>query len=211
MFERYTEAARRSVFFARYEASQFGSKYIEAEHLLLGLLRESADVYRPLFQSPDAPEAIRKEYDERLPRLPAVSTSVDLPLSHQARRALAYAAEEAERLGHMHIGVEHLMLGMMREAGSVAEATLRRHGMTLEALRAAANQTASQAEIPGPAGLPRRLVVTAGRPDLHRLLATLEPDRLQAAAVVLEALTKGEATISVVSPDGNFEFKFGQR
>lgn len=34
MFERYTEKARRVVFFARYEASQFGSPYIETEHLL---------------------------------------------------------------------------------------------------------------------------------------------------------------------------------
>ena len=35
MFERYTEKARRVIFFARYEASQFGSPYIETEHLLL--------------------------------------------------------------------------------------------------------------------------------------------------------------------------------
>ena len=40
MFERYTEKARRVIFFARYEASQFGSPYIETEHLLLGLLRD---------------------------------------------------------------------------------------------------------------------------------------------------------------------------
>ena len=40
MFERYTEKARRVIFFARYEASQYGSPYIETEHLLLGLLRE---------------------------------------------------------------------------------------------------------------------------------------------------------------------------
>ncbi len=40
MFERYTEKARRTIFFARYEASQFGSPYIEVEHLLLGLMRE---------------------------------------------------------------------------------------------------------------------------------------------------------------------------
>src|SRR5947208_420739 len=40
MFGRYTESARRAIFFARYEASVFGSKAIESEHLLLGLLRE---------------------------------------------------------------------------------------------------------------------------------------------------------------------------
>jgi hypothetical protein len=40
MFERYTEKARRVVLFARYEASQYGSPYIETEHVLLGLMRE---------------------------------------------------------------------------------------------------------------------------------------------------------------------------
>jgi ATP-dependent Clp protease ATP-binding subunit ClpC len=40
MFERYTEKARRSIFFGRYEASELGSPYFETEHLLLGLLRE---------------------------------------------------------------------------------------------------------------------------------------------------------------------------
>ena len=40
MFERYTERARRVLFFARYEASQLGSISIETEHLLLGLIRE---------------------------------------------------------------------------------------------------------------------------------------------------------------------------
>ena len=40
MFARYTEEARRVIFFARHEASQSGSPYIETEHLLLGLLRE---------------------------------------------------------------------------------------------------------------------------------------------------------------------------
>ena len=41
MFERYTERARRVIFFARYEASQLGSRTIETEHLLLGLIREN--------------------------------------------------------------------------------------------------------------------------------------------------------------------------
>jgi ATP-dependent Clp protease ATP-binding subunit ClpC len=42
MFERYTEKARRAVFFARYEASQYGNPSIETEHLLPGLYRETA-------------------------------------------------------------------------------------------------------------------------------------------------------------------------
>jgi len=37
MVERYTEKARRAIFFARQEASNFGSPFMETEHLLLGL------------------------------------------------------------------------------------------------------------------------------------------------------------------------------
>lgn len=40
MFERYTEKARRVIFFARYEASQLGALAIEDDHILLGVLRE---------------------------------------------------------------------------------------------------------------------------------------------------------------------------
>jgi ATP-dependent Clp protease ATP-binding subunit ClpA len=48
MFERFTEKARRTVFFARYEASQLGSQEITSEHLLLGLLRDDKAVLRHL-------------------------------------------------------------------------------------------------------------------------------------------------------------------
>jgi ATP-dependent Clp protease ATP-binding subunit ClpC len=44
MFERYTEKARRVIFFARHEAGRYGSLQIESEHLLLGLLRDSQPV-----------------------------------------------------------------------------------------------------------------------------------------------------------------------
>lgn len=44
MFERYTESARRMLFFARYEATQQGSLSMETEHLLLGLAREPGGV-----------------------------------------------------------------------------------------------------------------------------------------------------------------------
>ena len=53
MFERYTEGARRTIFFARYEASQIGSAYIETEHLLLGLLREDKALFHRLLPDLD--------------------------------------------------------------------------------------------------------------------------------------------------------------
>src|SRR5439155_7747459 len=105
MFERFTEKARRTIFFARYEASQFGSHAIEPAHLLLGLLRED----RTLLLGIDV-EAVRKELETIYPPGEKVSTSIDLPISPGGQKTFAYAAEEAERLGNKHIGTEHILL-----------------------------------------------------------------------------------------------------
>lgn len=120
MFERYTEKARRVIFFARYEASQFGSPYIKAEHLLLGLLREDKALTNRFLRGDDEVEAIRKQVEEHTTIREKISTSVDLPVSEEAKRVLIYAAEEAERLSHKHIGTEHLLLGLLREETSFA-------------------------------------------------------------------------------------------
>src|SRR5271169_4273171 len=103
MFERYTEKARRVIFFARYEASQFGSPYIEAEHLLLGLLREDTALAGRMARSPLSPRDVRRRIDEELPHGASISTSVDMPLSAPAKAVLVAAAEEAESLGNKHI------------------------------------------------------------------------------------------------------------
>jgi ATP-dependent Clp protease ATP-binding subunit ClpC len=98
VFEKYTERARRVVFFARYEASDFGSEYIETEHLLLGTLREDRALWVRLLKAPLTAQSIREQVERQLPRREKISTSVDLPLSRECKRVLAHAAEEAERL-----------------------------------------------------------------------------------------------------------------
>lgn len=133
MFERYTEKARRAIFFARYEASQYGSPFIETEHLLLGLLRENRELVRLLTSG--SGESIRKQIDAHTIVREKVSTSVDLPPSNESKRVLTYGAEEAERLGHRHIGTEHLFLGLFRETGCFAAEILRERGLALDQLR----------------------------------------------------------------------------
>ncbi len=60
---------------------------------------------------------------------------VDLPLSEEAGRALASAAEEADQLGHRLIGPAHLLLGLLREGRSLAAELLEGHGVRLERVR----------------------------------------------------------------------------
>ncbi len=135
MFERYTEKARRVIFFARYEASQFGSPYIETEHLLLGLLREDKALTNRFLRSHASVESIRKQIEGHTTIREKVSTSVDLPLSNECKRVLAYAAEEAERLSHKHIGTEHLLLGLLREEKCFAAEILHERGLRLSSIR----------------------------------------------------------------------------
>ena len=135
MFERYTEKARRVIFFGRYEASQFGSPYIEAEHLLLGLLREDKALSNRFLRGHDEVEAIRKQVEDHTIVREKVSTSVDLPVSERAKRVLIYAAEEAEQLLHKHIGTEHLLLGLLRAKDCLAAEILNQHGVHLSAVR----------------------------------------------------------------------------
>jgi ATP-dependent Clp protease ATP-binding subunit ClpC len=99
VFERYTEKARRVIFFARYEASEYGSAYIETQHLLLGLLREAPETIK--FLGPNSIAAdIRSEIEALIPPRERIAISVEVPLTDESKKILKLAWEEAQRLGH---------------------------------------------------------------------------------------------------------------
>ena len=135
MFERFTEKARRAVFFARYEASQHGTPYIETPSLLLGILREDKDLMgRLLPTGADGLLLLTADVDALFPELSGkIAMSVDLPLSRVAKLALNYAAEESERRHHKAIEPLHLLWGLLT-AGGPETACLVSHGITLDAV-----------------------------------------------------------------------------
>jgi hypothetical protein len=135
MFERYTEKARRIVFFARYEASEFGSPTIETEHLLLGILREDKALANHFLPSNHSVASIRQKIRALTPLRDKISTSVDLPLSHESKRVLAYSAEESDKLKQRHIGPEHMLLGLLREEKSLAANLLQERGLSIARVR----------------------------------------------------------------------------
>jgi quinol monooxygenase YgiN len=138
MFERYTERARRVLFFARYEASQLGSASIGSEHLLLGLLRDGG---APGFSAQAFARAgldytaARDELARATAGDAKIATSVEMPFHTSARVALEAAAHEADGLKHAHIGTEHLLLALLHESGTVVARILDRAGLRLQAAR----------------------------------------------------------------------------
>jgi ATP-dependent Clp protease ATP-binding subunit ClpC len=115
MFERFTEQARRVLFFAREEASQLGSIHIDTEHLLLGLIRDGKGLTNRLFaDAGTALDDIRHEVLRRIPARSKTSASQEIPFSAAAQRVLQHSAEQADRLLHDYLGTEHLLLGLLR-------------------------------------------------------------------------------------------------
>lgn len=135
MFERYTEKARRVIFFARYEASHYGSHTIESEHLLLGLLREDQALTTWFLGKGRVGTEIRAEIESRVSPGERFSFSEEVPLSAESRSILDLAADEADRLAHRHIGTEHMLLGILRVEDSLAARILFRRGLKPEKIR----------------------------------------------------------------------------
>jgi ATP-dependent Clp protease ATP-binding subunit ClpC len=135
MFERYSEPARRVIFYSRYMAHQFGSPEIETEHLLLGLLRADMVLARRFLGSPWAAEKVWQEIELSTPVRAPTPGARDLPLSGTAKRVLFLAAEEADQLPSKRIRTEHLLLGLLRDEKCVAAVLLRERGLGLASTR----------------------------------------------------------------------------
>ena len=140
MFEKFTEKARRVMFFARYEASQFGAESIGSGHLLLGLLRESEKTSTQLLERMSVqPSALRERLIAALTpkdrKITPSSTSIDIPMEEEVKRILQHATSESAKLNHKHVGAEHLLLGMLKEEASLAGRLLKEAGADLIAAK----------------------------------------------------------------------------
>jgi ATP-dependent Clp protease ATP-binding subunit ClpC len=118
------------VFFARYEASGFGCQQIESEHLLLGILREQPELALRLLKTPQKVESIREKIEKHYVKRESISTSVDLPVSAECKRAFDQAHQESQRREQKHIGPEHLLHGIYMEEASFGAKILRACGVT---------------------------------------------------------------------------------
>jgi len=137
MFERYTERSRRVIFFARYEALQYGSPAIAPEHLLLGLMREDKTIAARYFPGRRGVtvDSVRREIEDRIVVRDRIPQSTELLLSAETKRILFYASEEGRALKSRQIGQEHLLLGMAREERSIAAEILFQLGFRPQDVR----------------------------------------------------------------------------
>src|SRR5713226_6395442 len=134
--DNFTPEARRSVFFAHATARQLGSETIEGVHLLLGLARENTELVNRFLSSSVTESTFQSGITNR------ASTSgiapeelVNIPFSSESKRVFSLAAEEAIRMSLQRVGIEHLLLGLLREENSVAARMLRERGADVARIR----------------------------------------------------------------------------
>jgi|YNPNPStandDraft_1061719.scaffolds.fasta_scaffold02324_5 ATP-dependent Clp protease ATP-binding subunit ClpC len=135
MWQRFTERARRVVFFAQEEAGKLGENYVSTEHLLLGLVRENDSVAARILDKMGVSLArIRSEVERQVSRGDG-RLGQDMQLTPRAKRVIDLAYDEARSLNNNYIGTEHLLLGLIREGEGMAARVLQRLGVDLERTR----------------------------------------------------------------------------
>jgi tetratricopeptide (TPR) repeat protein len=132
MFERYTESARQTIHLAKWEASRLGSKEIEPELILLGLLVDQA-IMNDEFLSGGTQE-LRAEILSSLPQAEPPLLPTDLPLSDESKTALALAGDEAGASIGGDVQNWHILTGLL-QVECVASQMLKRNGLSVEGLR----------------------------------------------------------------------------
>jgi hypothetical protein len=131
-FSRYNEAARRSIFFARYEAACLGHGCITPEDLLAGLLREDRDIRGWL--NPEALVEIRQAVGVATGPIQR-KVSGHMPLTDTVKQILSLAVFEAERAGTKSITTRHVAAAILSQGHTLAADLLGQHGIDLERLR----------------------------------------------------------------------------
>jgi ATP-dependent Clp protease ATP-binding subunit ClpC len=135
MWQRFTEMARKAVFYAQEEAQKVGSDNVSTEHLLLGLLRDENCLGTKVLA--DLGIETSEFYQELTEQLTIESRkpSPDMTLTPRAKMVIDLAYDEARNLNNNYIGTEHLLLGLIRQADGIAGRNLDRKGISLEAAR----------------------------------------------------------------------------
>jgi ATP-dependent Clp protease ATP-binding subunit ClpC len=171
MFERFTEEARRAVFFARYQASFQSAGEITAGHILIGVMREaeSRSVAASFLKGHEA--NIRSALSIPSPSgKPQIDLKRDIPLDRNAKMVLAYAIKEAELDESFYVLVDHLLFGLLRFPNEAADAL---QSISLDLAKARAASKLIRTKYPSKKTLYHRLFGRPSRAHRDRLIKLL--------------------------------------
>jgi ATP-dependent Clp protease ATP-binding subunit ClpC len=132
MFSRFTEKAIQAIMLAQEEAKKFHHSYVGTEHILLGIIGEGDNVVvKTLTGLNFQTDQIKTAIEDRLEYGGLSSDYGNIPFTQQAKQVLTYAWDEARKLGHNYVNVEHLFLSIFRDPTSIAARVLAELGINV--------------------------------------------------------------------------------
>src|SRR5213592_4008188 len=148
-FDRFNDRAKRVLALAQDEAIRFYHNYIGTEHLLLGLVREGEGVAARVLDSLGVElSKVRTAVEFIIGRGDSTTSPSEITLSPRTKKVIELAIDEARKLGHSHVGTEHLLLGLVREGEGIASGVLetlgQQHPQAAEAAAAGGKSASSK-------------------------------------------------------------------
>ena len=158
MFRRFSPRAREVIISAQQEARALHHNYIGTEHILLGLVRDREGAAgQALHVLGISPDTVREQVLDIIGE-GKQEPAGHIPFTPRAKKVLELAVREAVQLGHLYVGTEHILLGLIREGDGVGWHVLNRLGATVPKVRGQVFELMSQVQrAPSHATAPPRI------------------------------------------------------
>ena len=120
MTYKFTKKAEKAIQIAESTAIELKHNYVGTEHILYGLVKESTGIANKVLDNQNINAEGVLEKIEELVGVGENKITGAMGLTPRTKRVIENAFREARRLNSEYIGTEHLLIGIMREADSVA-------------------------------------------------------------------------------------------
>ncbi|HEY9630239.1 MAG TPA: ATP-dependent Clp protease ATP-binding subunit [Coleofasciculaceae cyanobacterium] len=135
MFSRFTDRAVKVIMLAQEEARRLGHNFVGTEQILLGLVGEETGIAARVLASLGVNLRETRLEVEKIVSRGSGAVASEVPFTPRGKRVLDLSVEEAQRLGHNHVGTEHLLLGLIQDGQGVAAQVLDNLDVDLEEIR----------------------------------------------------------------------------
>src|SRR5690348_16659946 len=136
MFDKFTEKARELVELSQDILARYKHTQLDTEHLLLAMLEQNEGLATQVLQKLGVEKRqLTASVENELARAPKVTYSdqtAQMYITPRIKRVFDLAGEEAQRLQDSYIGVEHLLLGLIKEGDGGAARLLKQAGVDQE-------------------------------------------------------------------------------
>jgi ATP-dependent Clp protease ATP-binding subunit ClpC len=125
-FQNFTPRALQTIALAREEVLRLNHNFLGTEHLLLGLVKLDKGVAANVLHHLGVDlNSLRIHVENSVGYGPEPKLTGNIAYTPRTKRVFEFAVREAKSLHHAYVSTDHLLLGMLDEAESVAARVLQ--------------------------------------------------------------------------------------